>query len=117
LLFKIHVNKIYPSSRGRFPTFTVKTIWIYVNEMIIPYEQLSPEALRGLIEDFVTRDGTDTGYAQKSTENDVEAVKRQLRQGRVVIVFDHKTNTCNIVPAEDLKCVNPVAGPGQKNDI
>ena len=71
--------------------------------MIIPYEKLSPEALQGLIEEFVTRDGTDTGYARKSLDRDVEAVKRQLRQGRVVIVFEPGTHTCNIVPADDLK--------------
>lgn len=71
--------------------------------MIIPFEQLSPEALDGLIEEFVTRDGTDTGYAKKSVDRDIEAVKRQLRQGRVVIVFDPGTNTCNIVSTEDLK--------------
>ena len=71
--------------------------------MIIPYKQLSPEALDGLVEEFVTRDGTDTGYAGKSLARDAEAVKRQLRQGRAVIVFDPGSNTCNIVPAEDPK--------------
>ena len=38
-----------------------------------------------------------------SLDRDVEAVKRQLRQGRVVIVFEPGTHTCNIVPADDLK--------------
>jgi len=27
----------------------------------VPYNQLSPEALQGVIEEFVTRDGTDYG--------------------------------------------------------
>ncbi len=27
----------------------------------VPYDQLSPEALQGVIEEFVTRDGTDYG--------------------------------------------------------
>jgi uncharacterized protein YheU (UPF0270 family) len=34
--------------------------------VIIPFDKLSPEALQALIEEFVTRDGTDTGYAKKS---------------------------------------------------
>jgi len=34
--------------------------------MIIPYDKLSPEALQALIEEFVTRDGTDTGYEKDS---------------------------------------------------
>ncbi|MBW2654812.1 MAG: YheU family protein [Deltaproteobacteria bacterium] len=37
----------------------------------IPYNQLSPEALQGVIEEFVTRDGTDYGevriYKRKMT--------------------------------------------------
>ncbi|MEE4114316.1 MAG: YheU family protein, partial [Desulfobacteraceae bacterium] len=32
--------------------------------LVIPHRQLSPEALAGLIEEFVTRDGTDSGYTR-----------------------------------------------------
>ncbi len=34
--------------------------------IIIPYEKLSTESLEGLIEEFVTRDGTDTGYGKNT---------------------------------------------------
>ena len=34
--------------------------------LIIPHDQLSPQALKGLIEEFVTRDGTDNGYTRAS---------------------------------------------------
>jgi len=71
--------------------------------VIIPHEKLSTEALEGLIEEFVTRDGTDTGYEKKSLENDVSMVKRQLKRGDVVIVFDQTTKTSNIVPKDCLK--------------
>ena len=71
--------------------------------MIIPYEKLSTEALEGLIEEFVTRDGTDTGYEIKSLKNDVAMVKRQLKRGDVVKVFDQSTKTSNIVPKDRLK--------------
>ncbi len=70
--------------------------------MIIPFEKLSPEALQGLIEDFVTRDGTDTGYEKKSIEKDVAMVKRQLQRGDAVIVYDENTKTANIVLKDDL---------------
>jgi len=73
------------------------------NGIIIPYEKLSMQALEGLIEEFVTRDGTDTGYEKKSLENDVAMVKRQLKRGDVVIVFDQNTKTSNIVPKDNLK--------------
>jgi uncharacterized protein YheU (UPF0270 family) len=71
--------------------------------MIIPHEKLSPEALQTLIEEFVTRDGTDTGYEKKSLENDVAMVKRQLKRGDVLIVYDKSTKTSNIVPKDHLK--------------
>lgn len=71
--------------------------------IIIPHEKLNPEALQGLIEEFVTRDGTDTGYDKKSLVNDMAMVKRQLKKGDAVIVYDNSTKTCNIVPKEHLK--------------
>ena len=71
--------------------------------IIIPYEKLSTEALEGLIEEFVTRDGTDTGYDKKSLVNDVAMVKRQLKRGDAVIVYDKITKTSNIVSRDHLK--------------
>ncbi|OGP49890.1 MAG: hypothetical protein A2Y79_02820 [Deltaproteobacteria bacterium RBG_13_43_22] len=65
--------------------------------MIIPYERLSPAALQGLIEEFVTREGTDSGYTQKSLEENVAMVMNQLRRGEALIVYDEATRTANIV--------------------
>ena len=71
--------------------------------MIIPYDKLSPEVLQSLIEGLVIRDGTDTGYEKKSIENDVAMVKRQVKRGDAVIVYDQNTKTSNIVPKDHLK--------------
>jgi len=71
--------------------------------IIIPYEKLSTEALDGLIEEFVTRDGTDTGYDKKSLVNDVAMVKKQLKRGDAVINYDKNTKTSNIVSRDHLK--------------
>ena len=65
--------------------------------MEIPYKRLSPEILRGVIEQFVLREGTDYGHDEYSLEEKVRAVERQLERGVVQIVFDHETETCNIV--------------------
>jgi len=70
--------------------------------LIIPYEKLSPEALQHLIEDFVTRPGTDTGYANTDLEHNVEMVKRQLKQKLAFVVFDEKTQTADIVTKDAL---------------
>lgn len=68
--------------------------------IVIPHQRLSLEALTGLIQEFVTRDGTDSGYTRGSLEERVAMVRRQLDSGQAVIVFDDRSKTCNIVPAE-----------------
>ena len=68
--------------------------------LVIPHRRLSPEALTGLIEEFVTRDGTDSGYTRGSLIENVAMVRRQLDAGQAVIVFDNRTRTCNIKPAD-----------------
>ncbi len=67
----------------------------------IPYDQLSPEALHGVIEEFVTRDGTDYGETEAPLETKVAQVLAQLKSGRAVVVFDQKTVTCNILRNDD----------------
>jgi uncharacterized protein YheU (UPF0270 family) len=68
--------------------------------IILPHGRLSQTALHGLIEEFVTRDGTDTGYTDGSLEKNVEMIIRQLKRGDVFIVYDEATETANIVPKE-----------------
>ncbi|MGN0921900.1 MAG: YheU family protein [Cellvibrio sp.] len=65
--------------------------------MIIPHQQLSPDALQGLIEEFITREGTDYGVQEISLVDKVAQVKRQLEQGEVVIVFDTATETVTLL--------------------
>jgi len=65
----------------------------------IPYTQLSPEALRGLIEEFVTRDGTDYGATERNLESKAAAVVLLLQRGEARVVFDPETGTANIVAA------------------
>jgi uncharacterized protein len=69
----------------------------------IPYEQLSKDALRGLVEEFVTREGTDYGHSDRSLDAKVASVMRQLELKEAVVVFDSETGTANIVLKKDLK--------------
>ena len=71
--------------------------------LIIPFKGLSSEALRCVIEEFVTRDGTDYGESEVSLDTQVQQVLNQLHAGKVVITFDKKTETCNILPSGDIK--------------
>ncbi|MBM5458887.1 YheU family protein [Pseudomonas sp. P66] len=61
--------------------------------MIIPHQQLEPDTLQNLIEDFVSREGTDNG--DESTElQKVQAVRSQLASGQAVIYFDAEYTQC-----------------------
>ena len=65
----------------------------------VPLDALSPAALRALVEEFVTRDGTDYGAVERGLEAKVAAVMRQLERGEVRIVFDPDSETTTLVPA------------------
>ncbi|MFH2060349.1 MAG: YheU family protein [Pseudomonadota bacterium] len=69
--------------------------------VIIPYEQLSSQALYGVVEEFVTRDGTDYGIKEVSLESKISQVIRQLESKKVVIVFDPASETCTILSNDD----------------
>ncbi len=66
--------------------------------MEIPYDKLSPELLRAVIEEFVTREGTDYGHQEYSLDQKVERVEQQLKQGTVHILFNPEDETCSILP-------------------
>lgn len=67
----------------------------------IPHDELSAEALHGVIEEFVTRDGTDYGEHEIPVETKIFQVRSQLQSGKAVIVFDQETETCNILLSDD----------------
>jgi uncharacterized protein YheU (UPF0270 family) len=66
----------------------------------IPHRELSPEALAGVIESFVLREGTDYGAREYSLEEKVAHVLRQLERGEAQIVFDAQTESVDIVRIE-----------------
>lgn len=67
--------------------------------MRIPYQRLSPDALQGVLEAFVTREGTDYGRDEVPLATKVEQVRQQLVQGTAVLMYDEATASCTIVPA------------------
>lgn len=71
--------------------------------MEIPYTSLDPEILSRVIESFVLREGTDYGHGDYSLEDKVEAVRRQLKRGDVVLTWDAEIESCNIVSKRQLR--------------
>ena len=74
--------------------------------MIIPFQELSPEALQGIIEEFITREGTDYGEMEFSLADKVEQVRQQLLNKQVFILFDEVTQRCNIITKDQLDQLN-----------
>jgi uncharacterized protein YheU (UPF0270 family) len=70
--------------------------------MMIPHQMLSPEALQGVIEAFITREGTDYGTQDVSLAIKVLQVRQQLDAGTAVIVYDADTESCTIQPTHQL---------------
>lgn len=64
--------------------------------VVIPYQELSPTALRGLIEYFVLREGTE--YGSKDVPLDVKhaQVMRLLEKGAARIVFNPLMESADI---------------------
>ena len=68
--------------------------------MRIPHGFLSTDALRGVIEAFMTREGTDYGMQDVPLATKVSQVQHQLDAGTAVIVYDLDTDSCTIQPTD-----------------
>lgn len=65
--------------------------------MIIPYQELSDDALQALLEDFVTRDGTDYGAVEMSMQEKAEYLLALLKKGELLISYDEKLQSCGLI--------------------
>ncbi|MDF1551408.1 MAG: YheU family protein [Deferrisomatales bacterium] len=73
---------------------------LYPGQTVVPHRQLSPEALRGVVEEFVTRDGTDYGDRWVPLEDRVQQVLDLLRQGAATLLFERETGRTHLVAAQ-----------------
>lgn len=71
--------------------------------MIVPHDQISPAALQGLIEEFITREGTDYGAEEFSLAQKVEQVQQQMERGDVVVVFDFTSESVSLLNRRDAR--------------
>ncbi len=74
----------------------------------IPWRQLSEEALHGLIEEFVTRDGTDYGREELNTATKSQRLRQQIEAETALIVFDEESESCQIVSRDEFEQQNPI---------
>jgi len=69
----------------------------------IPADRLNPATLEQLVEEFVTRDGTDYGEKERTLEQKKAAVLTQLERGDIVIMFDPEDESVHIVTKSELQ--------------
>lgn len=70
--------------------------------MIIPWQEIDGATLTNLIEAFVLREGTDYGDHERSLEEKVADVRRQLKNGEALLVWSELHETVNIMPKGQL---------------
>jgi uncharacterized protein len=69
--------------------------------VLIPPTLLEADTLTRLIEDFVTRDGTDNGD-ETPLDTRIQRVRRALDRGEAVIVFDPESQQCQLALKRDV---------------
>lgn len=70
--------------------------------MVVPPEALSREALEGLIEQYVLREGTEYGARDYSLSEKVRHVSAQLESGKAAIVYSEELALVEIIPTRKL---------------
>jgi len=75
--------------------------------MKIPWDSLSAETLNALLEEIVTRDGTDYGAVEKSIEQKVAFARHQLKSGYAVLVWDSELESASLITPEEAGLLEP----------
>lgn len=69
----------------------------------VPWQEIAAETLDALIEEFVTREGTEYGEQDVSLARKVTQVREQLLRGEICIVFDELSETVNLLTRRDFR--------------
>ncbi|GAB3463447.1 YheU family protein [Azotobacter salinestris] len=69
--------------------------------MLIPHHLLETDTLTRLIEDFVTREGTDNGD-ETPLETRVQRVRQALERGEALILFEPDSQQCQLMAKRDV---------------
>ncbi|MFT6434445.1 MAG: hypothetical protein ACJAVI_002494 [Candidatus Azotimanducaceae bacterium] len=72
-----------------------------MDNMIIPWDSLSEDALLGIIEEFITREGTEYGAVELSLSEKVSQIRRQLEHRQVNIVYDAELGSASLVASDE----------------
>lgn len=70
------------------------------NLIEIPWDALAEDILNALVEEFVTREGTDYGQQEVALERKVAQVVNGIRRKDYVIVFDAEAESTHILTGQ-----------------
>lgn len=69
----------------------------------IPKEVLSEDAIRGIVENFILREGTDYGREEAAFDTKYRQILKQLDKGDVKIFFDPNTESVGLMTLNEWK--------------
>ncbi len=72
---------------------------------------LSEDALNGVIENFILREGTDYGVQEVGYLKKKEQVERQISRGDVKIIYDQSTETVSLITANEYRKLQKKTDP------
>jgi len=63
----------------------------------VPFADLDPTTLLGVIEAFILREGTNYGANEVSLDTQVKQIQGQLRNRSIKLVFDPVSESCTLL--------------------
>ncbi len=72
-------------------------------DTLIPHDTLDPETLENVLNDIVTRDGTDYGEYDLSLEQKRLQALKSLNSGEAVLVFDTESETIQLISKQSIQ--------------
>jgi len=75
----------------------------------IPPNKLADEILVSIIEEFINREGTDYGKQEVKLDVQIKRDRSKIMRGDVLIMFDPKTESCNLITKEELSSIKKLA--------
>ena len=71
--------------------------------------KLADEILVSIIEEFINREGTDYGKQEVKLDVQIKRARSKIMRGDVLIMFDPKTESCNLITKEELSSIKKLA--------
>jgi len=69
----------------------------------IPWQELDSETLDRMLSELVTRDGTDYGARERTTEEKVENARKALAAGRALLYWNEELESASLVSADQVR--------------